>query len=335
MQAFEYVSPTKKEQVTTLLAAQGSILAGGTDLLALMKDYVITPKRLVNIKQIDGLRGISYQPGNGLRIGALTTIAELAGDGSVRQNYPALSEAANEAASPQIRNLATIGGNMCQRPRCWYFRNGLGLMAKTSDGKSMVVEGDNRYAAILGNSGPAYFVSPSTIAPVLIAYGAKIRLYSANSPGSGVRELPLEKFFVIPNSETELEHDLRPGEMVIEIVVPPPPQNLKTGTYEVRQRAAFDWPLAQASVALQMDGNTVKNARVVLGHVAPVPWISVGSEQALVGKSISPETAMVAANEAVARAMPLSHNKYKITLTKVAVKRAVLSAAGRSHGGAA
>ena len=335
MQAFEYVSPTKKEQVATLLAEQGSILAGGTDLLALMKDDVVAPKRLVNIKQIESLRGISYQPGNGLRIGALTTIAELAEAKTDLDAYPMLTEALNEAASPQIRNLATIGGNMCQRPRCWYFRNGMGLMPKAPNGKSMVVEGDNRYAAILGNYGPAYFVSPSTIAPVLIAYGAKIRLYSANSPGSGVRELPLEKFFVIPNSETELEHDLRPGEMVIEIVVPPPPQDLKTGTYEVRQRAAFDWPLAQASVALQMDGNTVKNARVVLGHVAPVPWISLGSEQALVDKTISPETAMAAANEAVARARPLSHNKYKITLTKVAVKRAILSAAGQSSGGAA
>jgi len=327
MQAFEYVSATKKEQVATLLAEQGAILAGGTDLLALMKDDVVTPKRLVNIKQIDALRGINYQPGNGLRIGALTTIAELAEDDSVRQNYPALSEAANEAASPQIRNLATVGGNMCQRPRCWYFRNGMGLMPKTADGKSMVVEGDNRYAAILGNTGPAYFVSPSTIAPVLIAYGAKIRLYSAKSAGSGVRELPLEKFFVIPKSENELEHDLKPGEIVIEIVVPPPAQNLKAGTYEVRQRAAFDWPLAQATVTLLMDGSVVKSARVVLGHVAPIPWISSEAAQALVGKSITAETAMAAANASVALAKPLSHNRYKITLTKAAVKRAVLQAA--------
>ncbi len=327
MQAFEYVSATKKEQVATLLSEQGSILAGGTDLLALMKDDVIAPKRLVNIKQIEGLRGISYQSGNGLRIGALTTIAELADDGSVRQNFPALSEAANEAASPQIRNLATVGGNMCQRPRCWYFRNGMGLMAKTADGKSMVVEGDNRYAAILGNSGPAYFVSPSTLAPVLIAYGAKVRLYSAKASGSGVRELPLEKFFVIPKSENELEHDLKLGEMVIEIVVPAPPQNLKAGTYEVRQRAAFDWPLAQASVALEMNGSVVKSARVVLGNVAPIPWISSEAEHALTGKSVTNETAMAAANAAVAGARPLSRNKYKITLTKAAVKRAILQAA--------
>jgi len=335
MQAFEYVSATKKEQVATLLANDGSILAGGTDLLALMKDDVVVPKRLVNIKQIDGLRGISYQPGNGLRIGALTTVAELAGDGSVRQNYPALSEAANEAASPQIRNLATIGGNMCQRPRCWYFRNGMGLIPKTADGKSMVVEGDNRYAAILGNTGPAYFVSPSTLAPVLIAYGAKIRLYSPKTGGSGVREVPLEKFFIIPTSANELEHDLKPGEMVIEIVVPPPAQNLRAASYEVRQRAAFDWPLAHACVALEMDGSMVKNVRVVLGQVAPVPWISLGSQQELVGKSITPETATAAASAAVVRARALSHNRYKITLTKAAVKRAVLQAAGQSTGGAA
>ncbi|MGB7554801.1 MAG: FAD binding domain-containing protein [Candidatus Korobacteraceae bacterium] len=335
MRAFEYVSPTNKEQVATLLGEQGSILAGGTDLLALIKDDVVAPPRLVNIKQIDQLRGISYQAGNGLRIGALVTIAEFADDANVQRSYPVLADAANEAASPQIRNLATMGGNMCQRPRCWYFRNGMGLMAKAPDGKSMVVAGDNRYAAILGNSGPAYFVSPSTLAPVLIALGAKIRLYSAKAAGSGVRELPLEKFFVIPQSENELEHDLKPGEMVIEIVVPPPSQNLKAASYEVRQRAAFDWPLTQASVALEMEGGTVKSARVVLGHVAPIPWISPEAAQALVGNSVTPETAMAAANAAVAQAKPLSHNKYKITLAKASVKRAVLGAAGQNSGGAA
>jgi xanthine dehydrogenase YagS FAD-binding subunit len=335
MRPFEYVSPTNKEQVAILLGERGSILAGGTDLLVLMKDDVVAPERLVNIKHIDQLRGISYQPGNGLRIGALTTIAEFAEDANVQRYYPVLADAAHEAASPQIRNLATIGGNMCQRPRCWYFRNGMGLMAKTADGKSMVLAGDNRYAAILGNGGPAYFVSPSTLAPVLIALGAKLRLYSAKAAGSGVRELPLEKFFVIPKAEHELEHDLKPGEMVIEIVVPPPAQDLKAASYEVRQRAAFDWPLAQASVALEMDGSTVKSARVVLGHVAPIPWISPEAAQVLVGKSISPDTAMAAANAAVAQAKPLSHNKYKITLAKAAVKRAILSAAGQSSGGAA
>ena len=338
MQPFEYVSPARKEQVATLLGGsweQASILAGGTDLLALMKDDVVAPKRLVNVKGIEGLRGITYQPGNGLRIGALTTIAELVDDASVRQHYPALAEAAIEAASSQIRNLATVGGNMCQRPRCWYFRNGMGLLAMTKDGKSMMVEGDNRYGAILGNDGPAYFVSPSTIAPVLIAYGAKIRIYSAKAGGSGVRELPLEKFFVIPTTEGQREHDLKPDDIVTELIVPPPSQGLKASSYEVRQRAAFDWPLAMASVALEMNGDTVKSARVVLGHVAPVPWVSPEAEQALVGKAITPDTAMAAANAAVAKAKPLSRNKYKITLTKAAVKRAVLNAASGRAGGAA
>lgn len=334
MKAFEYVSAGSKEQVATLLNENAAILAGGTDLLALMKDDVVAPTRLVNIKHIEALRGISYQAGNGLRIGALATVAELADDASVRQNYPMLSEAASEAASPQVRNMATIGGNMCQRPRCWYFRNGMGLMPTAPDGKSMVVEGDNRYSAILGDFGPAYFVSPSTLAPALIAHGAKIRLYSAKSSGSGIRELPLEEFFVIPKTANESEHALKPGEMVVEIIVPPAPSGLKTATYEVRQRAAFDWPLAQACVALEMDGGTVKHARVVLGQVAPIPWISLGSEQELTGKTLTAETAAAAAHAATVRARPLSHNRYKIPLIQVAIKRAVLRAAGQSSGGA-
>ena len=335
MQPFEYASANKKEQVAALLGDQGAILAGGTDLLALMKDDVVTPKRVVNIKPIDGLRGISYQSGSGLRIGALTTLAELAGSNHDLASYPVLTEAVREAASVQIRNLATIGGNMCQRPRCWYFRNGMGLLATTKDGKSMMLDGDNRYGAILGNDGPAYFVSPSTIAPVLIAYGAKIRIYSAKASGTGVRELPLEKFFVIPAKEGEREHDLKPDEMVIELIVPPASKSLKASSYEVRQRAAFDWPLAHAAVALEMDGSTVKSARVVLGHVAPVPWISPEAAAALVGKSLTPDTAMAAANAAVAKAKPLSRNKYKITLTKAAVKRAILNAANGRSGGVA
>lgn len=333
MRAFEYVSPSNKEQVATLLGDDAAILAGGTDLLGLMKDDIVTPSRLVNIKEIEALRGINYRSGNGLRIGALATIAELAQAKSELALYPALVEAANEAASPQIRNLATIGGNMCQRPRCWYFRNGMGLLPVAPNGKSMLVEGDNRYAAVLGNDGPAYFVSPSTLAPVLIAYGAKIRLYSAKAGGSGVRELPLEKFFVIPKSENQREHDLRPGEMVMEIVVPPPAQNLKVASYEVRQKAAFDWPLATATVALDRNGDTVTSARVVLGHVAPVPWVSPEAALSLTGKSITEATAKAAGDAALAAAKPLRQNQYKITLAKVAVKRAILSA--HSTGGAA
>ena len=196
MRPFEYVSPSSRAQAVSLLGtAWGNteILAGGTDLLALMKDDVVAPKRLINIKEIKDLRGV-FLSAQGLRIGALTTLGDLADDANVKKNYPALAEALIEAASPQIRNLATLGGNLCQRPRCWYFRNGLGLLPKDETGKELVAAGENRYHAILGNDGPAKFVSPSTVVPVLIAYGAMVRIEGPK----GKRELPLEKFFVIP-----------------------------------------------------------------------------------------------------------------------------------------
>src|SRR5947209_10578067 len=325
MRAFEYVSPNSRAQAVSLLATtwgNTEILAGGTDLLALMKDDVITPKRLVNIKDIKDLHGVSSNP-QGLRIGALTTLGDLAEDVSIRKNYPALAEALVEAASPQIRNMATIGGNLCQRPRCWYFRSGLGLLPKDESGKELVAEGENRYHAIFGNDGPAKFVSPSTIVPILIAYGAKIRLEGPKGP----REIPLEKFFVIPKSENEREHDLRPNEIVTDLIVPAPPAGVKASHYEIRQKDAFDWPYATASVALDMNGDTVRSARVVLSHVAPIPWVSNEAAQALAGKTISEESADAAGAAAVANAKSLGRNKHKIQLARVAVRRALLEAA--------
>ncbi len=329
MRSFEYVSPTTKAQAVSLLAGnwgQTEVFAGGTDLLALMKDDVLAPKRLVNIKQIKDLQGVTYNA-QGLRVGALTNLGELADDANVKKNYPALAEALIEAASPQIRNMATLGGNLCQRPRCWYFRNGFGLLPKDETGKELIIEGDNRYHAILANDGPAKFVSPSTIAPVLIAYGAKIRLEGPR----GKRELPLEKFYVIPKTETEREHDLQPNEIVTEVVVPPA-TDAKAAHYEIRQKEAFDWPLAVAAVALRMNGSKVQSARVVMGYVAPVPWISMEAEQALSSQNISEDTAQRVAAAALRNAKALSHNSYKVQLARVAVKRALLKAAS---GGAA
>ncbi len=324
MRAFDYVSPTSTRQAARLLSStwgQTEILAGGTDLLALMKEDVVTPKRLVNIKEIKELSGVNAS--DGLRIGALTNLADIAENDAVKRNYPALAEAVHEAASPQIRNMATIGGNLCQRPRCWYFRNGLGLLPKDESGKELVEAGDNRYHAILGNDGPAKFVSPSTIVPVLIAYGAKVRLEGPK----GKRELPLEKFYIVPKTEHDREHDLQPNELVTEIVVPPA-EGWKVAHYEIRQKAAFDWPLAVAAVALKIDGGNVQGARVVLGHVAPTPWPSPEAEAALKGQSANEDTAKKAADAALANAKPLSQNAYKVQLARVAVKRAILKAAG-------
>jgi xanthine dehydrogenase YagS FAD-binding subunit len=321
MRPFEYASPATQEQAVRLLGAawgQAEILAGGTDLLALMKDDVVHPKRLVNIKQIKEMSGVTASS-QGLRIGALTTLGELADHVNVVKDYPALAEAINDAASPQIRNMATLGGNLCQRPRCWYFRGGFGLFPKDESGKDLVTAGENRYHAILGNSGPAKFVSPSSIVPALIAYGASIRLIGPK----GSRELSLERFYVIPKADTEREHDLMPNEIVAEVIVPPA-SGTKVAHYEIRQKQAFDWPLAVAAVSLKMNGSVVESARVVMGYVAPVPWRSSEAEQALVGKSISEEVAKAAADAAVQNATPLSHNAYKVQLARVGVKRAIL-----------
>jgi len=235
-----------------------------------------------------------------------------------------LADAVTEAASPQIRNMATIGGNLCQRPRCWYFRNGFGLLGTDpKTGKSLIPDGDNRYHAILGNEGPAYFISPSSIAPALIAYNATVRLVGPNRQ----REVALEKFFRIPKSENEREHDLQPNEILTEIVVPRAPAGAKVAHYEVRQKAAFDWPLATAAVLLQMSGSTVQSARVVMGHVAPTPWVSNEAAQALQGKSVDDTSADAAGQAAVANAKSLGRNAYKIKLARVAVRRAILQAA--------
>jgi xanthine dehydrogenase YagS FAD-binding subunit len=329
MRAFEYASPTSTKQAVSLLGTtwgNAEVLAGGTDLLALMKDDIVHPKRLINIKEIKELRGVASGP-QGLSIGALSTLGDLADNVNIVKDYPALAYALNEAASPQIRNMATLGGNLCQRPRCWYFRSGLGLLPKDKSGKDLVASGENRYHAILGNDGPAKFVSPSSIAPVLIAYGAKVSLLGPK----GKRELPLDKFFVIPKDESEREHDLKADEILTQVVLPPA-TDLKVAHYEIRQKDAFDWPLAVTAVALKMSGSTVQSARVVMGYVAPTPWISDAAGQAMTGQSVSEETAKAAADAALQTAKPLSQNAYKIQLARVAVRRAILKAAS---GGAA
>lgn len=325
MRPFEYVTPeTSKEAIGLLGKSWGptEILAGGTDLLALMKDDVVTPKRLVNIKGLKDLQGVNASP-QGLRIGALTTLGELADDPNLKKDYPAVAEAVIEAASPQIRNMATIGGNLCQRPRCWYFRSGLGLTPKDEAGKDIVGAGDNRYHAILGNEGTVKFVSPSTLAPILIAHRAKLTLEGPR----GKRELPLEKFFVTPKIASDREHDLGPNEIVTELILPAS-AGWSAAHYEIRQKAAFDWPLAVAAVSLKLSGKNVQAARVVLGYVAPTPWLSPAAEKVLTGQAISEDVAEKAASAALATAKPLSQNAYKVQLARVALKRAILKAGG-------
>jgi xanthine dehydrogenase YagS FAD-binding subunit len=321
MQAFEYANPATLQDALGMLGnkwGEANVLAGGTDLISLMKEYIETPKRLVNIKGIKELGGIQISKA-GLRIGSAVTVEELMENAEVRKNFPALTEAARGVASPQIRNMGTVGGDLCQRPRCWYYRQGFGLLAM-KDGAALVPEGENRYHAILGNGGPAYFVSASSFGPALVALGAKIRLASA----SGHREVAAAKFFVTPQNENTRETALLPNEILTEIILPH--EGTKNATYEVRQKQALDWPLAAASVALKMKGSTVTSAKIVLGHVAPTPWEATQAEQAIAGKAVTAESAEEAAKAAVADAKPLSGNGYKVQLTRVAVKRALLEA---------
>jgi xanthine dehydrogenase YagS FAD-binding subunit len=325
MHAFEYASPTTKEQAVRLLGnteSEAQVLAGGTDLLSLMKDDVATPRRLVNIKEIQELRGIRLSPRLGLRIGSLVTMQEIVDHAALGRAYPAIAKTAEGITSPQIRSMGTAGGDLAQRPRCWYYRAGFGLLAKNESGEPLVPNGDNRYHAILGNAGPAYFVNPSSLAPALIAYGATIKIFGPK----GAREIALEKFYRTPQTDTEREYDLQPNEIITEIVVPPAGL-ARSATYEVRQKESLDWPLAAASVVLTMTGNRVKAARVVLGHVAPAPWRATAAEEALAGKAITEEVAQEAGSAAVSGARKLSRNGYKIQLARVAVKRAILEAA--------
>ena len=321
MQVFEYATPTTKEQAVQALGAswgETEVLAGGTDLLSLMKDYLSSPKRVVDIKGIQELRGIAPQAG-GLRVGALVTLQEFVDAPAVRKQYPALVQAAGGISSPQIRAQGTVGGELCQRPRCWYYRAGFGLLAQ-QDGKPLVPEGENRYHAIFGSS-PAYFTNPSSLAPALIALGARLRLFGPQ----GTREVPVADFFVIPKSNTGRENVLKSNEILAEILVPPAVGS--NVTYEVRQRTVLDWSLVAATVALNLRGKTVHDARVVLGHVAPIPWRSREAEEALKGKEVSEEVAAGAGAAAVRKAQPLSGNGYKVQLARTAVKRAILEAA--------
>lgn len=322
MQAFEYASPETVREAVGLLGkswAEAAVLAGGTDLLSLMKDNIETPRRVVSLKGVKEMGGIAKTAG-GLRIGALVTLDELGKDPAVRAAYPSLVAAARGVASPQLRNMGTLGGDLCQRPRCWYFRLGYGLLAKDEKGQSLVPNGDNRYHAIFGNTGPAYFVSASSFGPPLVALGAKVKLVSPK----GSRELSVEKFFVIPSGDGTRETALHPDEILTEILVPPAGHN---ATYEIRQKTALDWPLATASVALRMKGSTVASASIVLGHVAPAPWRSAAAEKAIIGQSLTPEVADAAGKAAGEGATPLSGNAYKVQLVRIAVKRALLETA--------
>ncbi len=325
MNAFEYVRPATVEEAVGLLSAkEGEVapLAGGTDLLSLMKDFVVEPKRLVSLMGIAPLQAITIGA-DGLRIGATVTIDALLQSGTLNQwgaKWPALWHAAAGIRSPQLRAMGTVGGELLQRPRCWYFRRGHGLLAQEADGNSMVEKGDHRYHAIFDNAGPAKFVHASSLAPALIACGATAEIASPR----GGRTVKVEELYRTPKTTGERETTLAADELVVAVTLRKPLP--RSATYEVRPRQGLDWPLVTAAVAFEQDsGGKCTSARVALGHVAPMPW-SVPEAAALVGKAID-AAAIAGLAAAVAKAAtPLKGNAYKVELAQVALRRACAAA---------
>ncbi len=323
MKPFAYVNATgEKEAVAALGPERGKFLplAGGMDLLALMKDYIAQPERLVNVKGLD--RTIARTPQGGLRIGAAVTLTQLAENADARRMYPSLTDAAAEAGTPQIRNLGTVGGNINQRPRCWYFRNEEFNCLKKGGARCYAVDGENQYHAIFGD-GPCHIVHPSSLAVPAVALNAKFRLVGP----AGERVVDAGDYFQMPDRNLFGETVLAPNELLTHVLLPPT-GGARTATYEVRFKQSHDWPLAFASVALSMSGDTVRGARIVMGAVAPIPWRSAAAEQALVGKRLTEEAAMSAADAAVRGAKPMTLNAYKVQIARTAVKRAIMKAAG-------
>lgn len=331
MNTFEWTNPATVQEAVKLLTASGGDIdeaprpiAGGQDLLTTMKDYTSRPARLVNLKQIRGLNSLKLDA-RGLTIGALVTLTELEENAGVRKSFPGLSEAAHSIATPQIRNLGTVGGNLCQRPRCWYFRLEEVNCLKKGGSECYAASGENKYNAIIAG-GPSYIVHPSDLAPMLVALGASVTVAGA----TGKRVIPLDKFFTLPSEgNIRRENVLKNEEIITEIFVPASPLAAHSTYLKFKERESLDFALASAAVAVRMAPNqTVREARIVLGGVAPIPWRVPNAEKFLAGKTLKPGVLAETAKIALADAKPLEKNAYKVPLAQTLVRRALARAGG-------
>ncbi len=321
--SFSHVRPTTLPEAIRLLATPGShAYGGGTDLLGCLRDRVFAAQTLVSLSALGELKGIRRTLDGSLAIGALTTLSEIAANAEIARGYPALARAAASAASPQLRNQGTIGGNLCQRPRCWYFRGDFHCARKGGD-KCYAVEGENQFHCLFGGD-VCFIVHPSDPAPAVVALEGAVRIAGPGGP----RSVPAEKFFVLPSTDYTRETVLSPGEVVTEVVLPPQRAGTR-GTYrKVRARGSWDFALAGAAVVVTMAGGRVERARIVLSGAAPTPWRVSEAEKALVGQKISAAVAERVGAIAVKGAQPLANNAYKVGLLRGAVEDALLEIAG-------
>ena len=322
MKAFAYQVATSEEHAASLLGEKAVALAGGTNLLNLMKSYVVQPDTVVSITRLPGSSKIEAIDG-GLKLGANVRLVDIAESPDVRKLYRALAEAADNVASPQIRHMGTLGGNLCQRPYCWYFTQEGFDCLKRGGTTCPAKDGDNEFHAVLGTDGPCVATHPSSLAPALVALDAKVRIVGPK----GAREIPVEELFVLPKVDPKRETVLAPNEIVTHVILPAPTARPLSATYEVRSKEANDWPLSVASVALKVEGGLCVDSRIALGAVAPVPWRSKEAEEALKGKPLNEASAAAAADLALKGAAPLSRNAYKVKTAHTALRRAILAAA--------
>jgi xanthine dehydrogenase YagS FAD-binding subunit len=301
--------------------------AGGIDLLDLMKERLVTPRRVINLRTIPELGRIDEQDDGALRIGANVTLAQLGSDPVVRERYRAVADAAAGSASPQIRQVATAGGNLLQRPRCWYFRSSEHHCVRKGGNSCFVFAGENQYHAIFDHNGCA-MVHPSTIATALVAFGASVVLIDAKMTPRVVR---LEDFLLLPETDVEHENDLRPGELLTAIMLPAPAPGSSSVHLCLAEKESFDWPIADVAVVLDLDAARVcRAAAIVLGASAPVPHRAKAAEATLVGKHIDEDAARAAGREALTGAAPLTRNAYKLPIFETLVRRAILAANGNA-----
>jgi xanthine dehydrogenase YagS FAD-binding subunit len=326
MKTFSNANPKDVREAVALLSQahkQGrsaSIVGGGSDLLGMVKERLVSPDVLVNLRSIRGLDKIETQSGK-LKIGGLITLDALSHDAQIRKNYAVLAEAAESVGTPQIRNAGTLAGNVCQRPWCWYYRNGFSCLKNGGD-KCFSASGENQFHAIFGG-GPSYIVHPSDTAPALVALDAEFHV----SGPSGDRVIPAGQFFQLPRVDTARENVLAPDDVLFAITLPAPRAGVRSTYHKVLDREAWTHAVVSVAMVLDIDKQVCRRARVVLGGVAPIPWRLPKVEAMLAGQHLTPELAAKAGEAAVEGARPLAKNKYKVLLTKNVVKRTLLSLA--------
>lgn len=325
MREFKLAQPQSVEQITSMAPEESYFLmAGGTDLLDEIKNEIVAPNVVVDLKTIPALNYIKKTNG-GIQIGALTLVSELAEDPLIKTDYPVLQEAALSLATPQLRNMGTVGGNLCQRPRCWYYRDPQVLCRKKGGSRCYAARGRNKYHAIFGG-GICYIVHPSDLAPAFISLDAEATIATAK----GDTSLALEEFFTLPQANIRKENILKPNEILKEVRIPPAKNGAKSTYVKFKERGTWDFAIVSAAVNGIVSGNTFQDIRIVLGGVAPVPWRLEKAEKALIGKPATEDIVRGAAQTALADARPLEENAYKQELAATVVTRAVLSLMERS-----